>query len=67
MMGIFFIFYHYNRIMETLHDKVYNYHGNKKNLVHTKKMSSYNRPVSKLLGSYITPVKRLGYYTGKSS
>ncbi len=53
--------------METLHDKVYNYHGNKKNLVHTKKMSSYNRPVSKLLGSYITPVKRLGYYTGKSS
>ena len=52
--------------METLQDKVYNYHGNKKNLVHTKKMSSYNRPLSKVLGSYTTPVKKLGSYTGKS-
>ena len=28
-------------------------------------MSSYNRPLSKVLGSYVTPVKKLGTYTGK--
>jgi hypothetical protein len=51
--------------METLHEKIINYHGNKKNLVHTKKMASYNRPISKVLGGYTTPVKKLGNYTGK--
>ena len=51
--------------MESLHDKIASYYGNKKNLVHTKQMSSYNRPLSKVLGSYTTPVKKLGSYTGK--
>jgi len=52
--------------MESLQDKIMNYSGNKKNMVHTKKMSSYNHPISKVLGSYTTPVKKLGCYTGKS-
>lgn len=51
--------------METLQDKITNYQGNKKNLVHTKRLSSNNRPISKVLGSYTTPVKKLGCYTGK--
>ena len=51
--------------MESLQNKIASYHGNKKNLVHTKRMSSYNRPLSKVLGSYVTPVKKLGTYTSK--
>ncbi len=51
--------------METLQDKILNHHGNKKNFVYTKRMSSYTRPLSKVLGSYSTPVKKLGFYNGK--
>jgi len=51
--------------MESVREKVMGYSGNRKNLVHTKKLASYNKPIAKTLGHYTTPNKNLGNYNGK--